>query len=255
MKLIKILTAFIALASLQIAAAQWLNVPPPAEAKNLMIFTAGVPVVGSSKVSFTEDWNCSDADSPDCDLNWTEDAGDQDISGSKIYMASGSYATNLLIAGANPLSTANGYIKVQIYPADGYPNFIFRYTNSASHYYKIEYAGGTGWDWSHCANSSTSCDQIGTTQSWAGIEAGDYMGITWTGTGANTDIRTWRNPTANAPISATEWDSGDSTPDAAWTATDPGANAVDTGAYVGIGGVSSVASNISLDNFYAGDIP
>ena len=44
MKLIKILTAFIALASLQIAAAQWLEVPPPAEAKNLMVFTAGVPV-------------------------------------------------------------------------------------------------------------------------------------------------------------------------------------------------------------------
>ena len=47
MKLIKILTAFIALASLQITAAQWLNVPPPAEAKNLMIFTAGVPVVAT----------------------------------------------------------------------------------------------------------------------------------------------------------------------------------------------------------------
>ena len=48
MKLIKILTAFIALASLQIAAAQWLNVPPPAEAKNLMVFTARVPVAGLS---------------------------------------------------------------------------------------------------------------------------------------------------------------------------------------------------------------
>jgi hypothetical protein len=51
MKLIKILTSFIALASLQIAAAQWLNVPPPAEAKNLMIFTAGVPVVGGCSAS------------------------------------------------------------------------------------------------------------------------------------------------------------------------------------------------------------
>jgi hypothetical protein len=50
MKLIKILTAFIALASLQIAAAQWLNVPPPAEAKNLMVFTAGVPVVAGSGI-------------------------------------------------------------------------------------------------------------------------------------------------------------------------------------------------------------
>jgi hypothetical protein len=46
MKLIKILTAFIALASLQIAAAQWLNVPPPAEARNLMVVGGGVPVAG-----------------------------------------------------------------------------------------------------------------------------------------------------------------------------------------------------------------
>ena len=53
MKLIKILTAFIALASLQIAAAQWLNVPPPAEAKNLMIFTAGVPVVAGADYTAT----------------------------------------------------------------------------------------------------------------------------------------------------------------------------------------------------------
>ena len=48
MKLIKILTAFIALASLQIAAAQWLNVPPPAEARNLMVVGGGVPVAGAS---------------------------------------------------------------------------------------------------------------------------------------------------------------------------------------------------------------
>jgi hypothetical protein len=44
MKLIKILTALLVLIALQIAAAQWFNVPPPAEAKNLMVFTAGVPV-------------------------------------------------------------------------------------------------------------------------------------------------------------------------------------------------------------------
>lgn len=45
MRLIKILIAFVALVSLQIATAQWLHVPPPVEAKNLMIFTAVVPVV------------------------------------------------------------------------------------------------------------------------------------------------------------------------------------------------------------------
>jgi hypothetical protein len=46
MKLIKILTVFVALISLQIAAAQWLNVPPPVEARMLMV-AGPVPVTGS----------------------------------------------------------------------------------------------------------------------------------------------------------------------------------------------------------------
>ena len=53
MKLIKILIAFVALASLQIAAAQWLNVPPPAVARNLMVVGGGV-AGGAS-------WSCTDA--------------------------------------------------------------------------------------------------------------------------------------------------------------------------------------------------
>ena len=44
MKLLKVLTAFIALVSLQIAAAQWLHVPPPVEARSLMMVGGGVPV-------------------------------------------------------------------------------------------------------------------------------------------------------------------------------------------------------------------
>ena len=59
MKLLKVGIAFIALVSLQIAAAQWLHVPPPVEAKNLMIFTAGMPVA----VGYTEEfyWTCEGA--------------------------------------------------------------------------------------------------------------------------------------------------------------------------------------------------
>jgi hypothetical protein len=52
MKLIKILTAFIALVSLQIAAAQWLNVPSPAEARNLMVVGGGVPVASGQAASY-----------------------------------------------------------------------------------------------------------------------------------------------------------------------------------------------------------
>ena len=47
MKLLKTITAFIALVSLQIAAAQWLNVPPTVEARMMMVVGGGVPVVAS----------------------------------------------------------------------------------------------------------------------------------------------------------------------------------------------------------------
>jgi hypothetical protein len=72
MKLIKILTAFIALAFLQIAAAQWLNVPPPAEARNLMVFTAGVPVVGGCSASYFSD-NFDRANSATVGGTWTSE--------------------------------------------------------------------------------------------------------------------------------------------------------------------------------------
>lgn len=48
MKLLKASIAFIALVSLQIAAAQWLHVPPPVEARGLMMVGGGVPVAGGS---------------------------------------------------------------------------------------------------------------------------------------------------------------------------------------------------------------
>jgi hypothetical protein len=54
MKLTKILTAFFALISLQIAASQWLNVPPPAEARNLMVVGGVVPVGGCSNNTSTD---------------------------------------------------------------------------------------------------------------------------------------------------------------------------------------------------------
>ena len=61
MKLIKILTSFLALIALQIAAAQWLDVPPPAEARILMV-TGGVPVVAAASGACTSCTGTADAD-------------------------------------------------------------------------------------------------------------------------------------------------------------------------------------------------
>ena len=48
MRLLKIISAFLALVSLQIADAQWLNVPPPVEARMTAVFAGGgVPVGGT----------------------------------------------------------------------------------------------------------------------------------------------------------------------------------------------------------------
>lgn len=85
MKLLKITIAFIALVSLQIAAAQWLNVPPPAEARNLMVVGGGVVSAPSALCSsctpgdpadvFCEDFagstECASGEASVCRCAWS----------------------------------------------------------------------------------------------------------------------------------------------------------------------------------------
>ena len=54
MKLLKVVISFLALVSLQIAAAQWLHVPPPVEAKMTAVMVGGgVPVAAASCTDIT----------------------------------------------------------------------------------------------------------------------------------------------------------------------------------------------------------
>lgn len=70
------------------------------------------------QTTITEDWNCSDADSPDCDLDWTEVSGDFDISSNRILMVTLAWATQFLRANSD-LSSANHYAEVTWYQYDG----------------------------------------------------------------------------------------------------------------------------------------
>ena len=254
MKLIKILTAFIALISFQIAAAQWLNVPPPAEARNLMVVGGGVPVAGSSKVSFTEDWDCVAADSPNCDETWTErNSSNWDINASSQIELITDETSSFLINESKALTTTNQYIKVQFLTTTDYPGVVLRYTNTTSHFYQIEFQGAGGFYWSHVASVGGSGTQIGTTLDLGDVSIGDYIGFVVIGTGANTNLYIWKNPTGAAPdAGGTTW--GSAAADISWTAVDPGANAVDSGSYVGLFSWQNT-SNTKFDNLSAGDVP
>lgn len=72
------------------------------------------------------------------------------------------------------------------------------------------------------------------------------IGVTITGTGNDTVVRLWKDPTANAPDSASSWDSES----ADVTLSDNPASAADTGTRVGIGG--ALGYDLVWDNFFGG---
>jgi hypothetical protein len=76
--------------------------------------------------------------------------------------------------------------------------------------------------------------------------------VTCIGTGNSTVIRVWTSPTANAPdAGGTTWDSAGP----ANTLSDDPASPVDSGSYVGFGGIGSGGNPLAYDNFFGGDVP
>ena len=210
----------------------------------------------SSGAAFSEDWDCTNADSPDCDLNWTEDLGDADITSNQLVLVTGGWEP-LWVISQSAINTANGYAKftfVGTYGGSRYPHLVFRYTNSSSAHYTLEFIGNDPcrWSWYRYPTAGGSSSEIANTE-LSSCSNGDTYAVTWTGTGASTAIRIWKNQTANTPVSATEWDSGDNTPDGSFTA-DP-ATPVDTGTLVGFAAYSASGSDTTIDNLYYGDLP
>lgn len=246
----RITTVIAALSILLLCGAVWARM-------TTMVIGQGA-VTGGGGQAFAEDWNCGDSDSPTCDLTWTELSGDADISGNALLLYSQSYE-KIVVVSSSALNTANGYCKFTYTGVDSgsgkYVHLVFRYTNNTSKYYYLEFQTNENViSWGMYDNVSDLESTVLNTDQSVTVTQNDSFGVTWTGTGDDTVIRVWRNPTSNTPISASEWDSGDTTPDASWT-TNPGASAVDSGTLVGFEGFQSSFGEIVIDNAYFGDLP
>jgi hypothetical protein len=215
----------------------------------------GLDATSASLAAFSDDFNR--ADSASLGANWTEVAGDASIASSKYNIVTSGFGVVTSIYSATACNTVNQYIKATLGVINvQYPWLVFRYTDSSSPYYAFQLDGNNGtFQWYKYDNAAdTEGTEIGTAVDvGAGLVSGETFGITITGSGANTDVRIWRDVTG-LPSAADNWN-GDTSPDATWLTTDPGASAVDTGNYLGIGGQSGSANTLTLDGFSGGDIP
>lgn len=234
----------------------------PAEARmTTVVVGQGGSASAPAGQTFQEDWNCTNSDSPSCDLTWTEDAQDWDIVSNQIALATGGYEYGSLRLSTDT-DTVNQYVKVTMGPSTDlavYPSLAIRYAGTTNPFYKIFLSGYYGdMTIERCDNLAglETCTSLSPTCSGACSEcdcgtAPITFGVTITGT-STTIIRVWINPTANTPVSATEWDSGDTTPDMiATTSSSP----ITTQKGVALVGFAGTANQATWDNFFGGDLP
>lgn len=207
---------------------------------------------GCTPASFSDNFDRADGDS--LGANWTEAAGDADIYSNTYRLSTGSYG---VITSVHNTSTGSGCTSQYAVAAVGvdsyYPWLVFRYTDSSSKYYVFQLDGNNAAvEWLKYDNAADSSgDSIETVDLGSAFSPGETLAITVEGTGDNTTIRLWRN-VSGTPTSTTSWN-GDTTPDGTMTGN-PGANAVDTGDKVGIGGQQGSTDLVRLDNFAGGGL-
>jgi hypothetical protein len=203
--------------------------------------------------SYTDDFECANADSPDCDVDWTEEQGDVDVQDLVAANGAGSFAKGLVVAPTLSSAEQFGSFNLdQSGSAAFYAGLTLRYTNSSSPYYEVIF--WTNEDivqWGYfTAAADTTADSIGSNQALT-IADDDFFGITITGTGTSTVVRVWRNPTG-AVTAADNWN-GDNTPDVAWTDDPP--SPVDSGNIAGFALYGNSFGNALVDNITLGDLP
>lgn len=166
-----------------------------------------------------------------------------------------SNAANMSTSGGNATyntgaNTLTNYQRIAlVIDSLAYPAMIFRFTNSTSSFYRVQFQQSEDMvSWTFRPNVTDAGSAIGT--SALTVATGDVFGATLAGTGTGTTVlRIWRNPTATIPVSSTEWDSGDTTPDV--TITNSTANIVDTGS---LGGIQATGnSTVQITDWYYGD--
>lgn len=233
---------------IKIALALLLCVAAPAQ-NTVVVIARGSGGGGGGPAAFSDNFDRADGDS--LGANWTEEAGDADIFSNTYRLSTGSFGVINSIYDT-PTGSLTQYVKVTLGADYQYPWLTFRHTDSSSADYRCQLDGSAGSVecYMFASAADTSGDSIGT-GSTSAFSAGNTFCGTVTGTGSSTVWRFWKNCT-NLPSAADNWD-GDTTPDITIT-DDPGAFAVDSGEYVGIGGQQGAADTVRLDNFTAGGL-
>ena len=199
---------------------------------------------GGSPVSFSDDFNRTDADS--LGANWTEADGDIDIFSNTARLSEGGFGENYAIYTGTACATANQYVRITMAAEGGYPSIPLRYTNSSSAFYVIEFSNTTV-DWYHKSAIGGTSTQINASSGSISISSGSVLAMSISGTGTSTEVKVWINP--GSGIDPSTWGA------ATITFTDNPASPVDTGSYVGIGGAQGSANTVQYDLFYGGDNP
>lgn len=210
---------------------------------------------GGGGGGFSDNFNRANSDTLGAGT-WTEIAGDIDIlSNEASSPATFDFSEKAAIYSATACTTVNQFVKMDL-PASNAngcrPGAIFRYTDSSSPFYevRVQLSGPASaiW-WVRLATPGGTETAVGTHGSF-NLTPGTTVGITCSGTGNSTVINFFLSPSGNAPTTASLW--GGAGPDLSMT--DDPASPVDTGAYVGIGGIGA-AGLMTWDNFIGGDIP
>jgi hypothetical protein len=199
-----------------------------------------------SLASFADDFNRADGDS--LGASWTE-IEDTDIASNQL--SSPNTAFDFRDRGAAYTGTSCGsviqYVKVTLVSGSR-PGIIFRYTDASTALYELEFDSVNDVI-RLCYYSTPTGTRTELAQTAFNVTFPHVVGATITGTGNSTAWRIWDTPSANAPASATSWDGGG---EDVLFETNP-SPAVDTGNYVGLGGLDS-ASAIVWDDFYGGGL-
>lgn len=222
-------------------------------ARFLMRLGRNEPQVGGGGPATPEfDDDFDRGNNSDVGNGWAEDAGSGNwsIQDSLCQLVGG--VSSVCVQSGTPMSGALQYVKVTPAVNDAancFAGVLLRYTNSSSAHYGI-YFSQAAVEWYSATNATTGLfnELVQATGTWAG----ETVGVTVKGTGDNTVIRIWFDPTADVPEANGEtWDS--TVPDISFTTNPVGA--VNTGNIVGLGGGGADSGDIiTYNNFFAGTI-
>ena len=192
--------------------------------------------------------------------NWTVDAGAgwSIVSGRLRYAPGTAYTLNLIRYSSTTTGSATQYAKVTMpfYTQAANSLGVMLRCQASSGYRYLVYAYNGTLVWSRITWDLSSETEIDSeTMSFT---TGNSLGVTIQGTGVNTVVKVWLNPTANTPVNADNWDSASDPAD--YTLTDGGSllttNNANSGQYAGL--VSYIDSSSGgyneYDDFYGGGL-